>query len=358
MDTGIRTLNVQRIPVSSKKPVGILIAVLCVGAATAFGIHVSHEDSAHPSSDSGIIDAEVVHIASVVGGRLKELNVSVNQHVHKGDVLYRIDPEPYELTLRQARANLDLASAEVENQTRLLSVKTSNAATAGDQVSRAQTNRDLAARTVERLQPLAGKSYIPWQQYDQARVALHDAEISLAQSRIQSTAATTAIGDLKSSIAARDASQAAYDRVRYELRQTTIIAPADGYVTSLRVKVGEVLAPSQSLFTLIADNEWYAMANIREGDLDAVGIGDCVTVHSMIDRNTPIRGHVESIGWGVLSVDSSGIARSLPLVPRQMDWVHVAQRFPVRIQLEKANPLLLRLGATATVEVRHGAACP
>ncbi|GEK96218.1 multidrug transporter subunit MdtN [Gluconobacter kanchanaburiensis] len=348
----------KRIPVSGKKTVGIIIAFLCVGTAAIFGVHVSHEDSAHPSSDSGSIDAEMVHVASTVGGRLKELNVSVNQHVHKGDILYRLDSEPYELTVRQAQANLDLASAEVENQTRLLGVKTSNAASADEQVVRARTNRDLAARTVQRLQPLAGKSYIPWQQYDQARVALHDAEVSLAQSRNQSAAATTAIGDLKSSLAARDAAQTVLDLARYELRQTTVKAPADGYVTSLRVKAGEVLAPSQVLFTLIADDEWYATANIREINLSAVRIGDCVTVYSMIDRRTPIRGHVQSIGWGVLSADSAGIARSLPIVPRQMDWVHVAQRFPVRIQLEKTNPLLLRLGATATIEIRHGAACP
>ena len=348
----------QRVQVSGKKPIGIIVAIVCVGVAILFGVHVSHEDSAHPSSDSGSIDAEMVHVASTVGGRLKELRVVVNQHVHKGDVLYQLDPEPYELIVRQAKANLDLANAEVENQTRLLSIKTSNAATADDQVARARTNRDLAARTVERLKPLAGQSYIPWQQYDQARVALHDAEVSLSQSKNQSVAATTAIGDLKSSLAARDASQAALDHAKYELRQTVVTAPTDGYVTSLRVKAGEVLAPSQVLFTLIADDEWYATANIREINLSSVQIGDCVTVHSMIDRNSPLRGHVESIGWGVLSVDSAGIARSLPIVPRQMDWVHVAQRFPVRIKLERANPLLLRLGATATVEIRHGAACP
>ena len=348
----------QRTRISHTKPIGIIIAVLCVGAALVFGIHVSHEDSTHPSSDSASIDAEVVHIASTVGGRLKDLHVSVNQHVHKGEVLYQLDPEPYELIVRQAQANLDLANAEVENQTRLLSIKTSNAATAEDQVVRARTNRDLAARTVERLKPLAGQSYIPWQQYDQARVALHDAEVSLSQSQNQSTAATTAIGNLKSSLAARDASQAALDHARYELRQTVVSAPTDGYVTSLRVKEGEVLAPSQVLFTLISDDEWYATANIREINLSSVQIDDCVTVYSMIDRHIPLRGHIESIGWGVLSVDSAGIARSLPVVPRQMDWVHVAQRFPVRIRLEKTNPHLLRLGATATVEIRHGAACP
>ncbi|EHH69490.1 multidrug transporter subunit MdtN [Gluconobacter morbifer] len=348
----------QRVKISGKKPVGIFIAVLCVGAATLFGIHVAHEDSQYPSSESASIDAELVHVASTVGGRLVDLRVRTNQHVHKGDILYRLDPEPYELTVRQAEANLALAKAEVENQQRLVSVKTANAATASDQVTRTRTNRDLAARTVERLRPLADHAYIPWQQYDQARVALHDAEVSLAQSEQQSMAAGVAIGDLKSSLAAAAASQAALDHARYELRQTVVTAPQDGYVTSLNVRPGEVLAPSQVLFTLITDDAWYATANIREINLNAVHAGDCATVYSMINRKSSIHGHVESIGWGVLSADSAGIARSLPLVPRQMDWVHVAQRFPVRIKLDGTTLELLRLGATATVEIRYGAACP
>lgn len=350
-------MTMKRVRLSGTTPVGITIAIVCVGAAIASGIYVVHRNRAYPSSDSASIDAEVVHIASTVGGRLVELPVRPNQYVHKGDLLYRIDPVPYELTVRQAEANLALATAEVENQQRAVSVKTSNATVADDQVTRARTNRDLAARTVERLRPLAGRSYIPWQQYDQAQVALHDAEVSLAQAQQQSGAAAVAIGDLKSSLAAQAASQAALDQARYALAQTDVRAPADGYVSSLSVRDGEVLAPSQVLFTLIADDAWYATANIREVNLGGVQIGDCATVFSMIGRKTPIRGHVVSIGWGVFSADSAGLARSLPLVPRQMDWVHVAQRFPVRIRLDRADPNLLRVGATATVEIRYGAAC-
>ncbi|MBB2156268.1 multidrug transporter subunit MdtN [Gluconacetobacter diazotrophicus] len=348
----------RRVSMSGRKPVGLIIAVACVVAAVLLGVHVANEDSAHPSSDSGSIDAEIVHMASTVGGRLVDLPVHVNQAVRKGDLLYRLDPEPYELTVRQAQANLALAQAEVENQRRLVSVKTADAAVAQAQTARARTNRDLAARTVERLSPLAGHAYIPLQQYDQARVALRDAEISLEQAHRQEAAAQTAIGDLNSSLAARDAAAAALDHARYELRQTTVVAPLDGYVTSLRVKPGEILAPAQVLFTLIANDAWYANANIREVDLRPIRPGDCATVHSMIDRHVAIRGHVDSIGWGVLSADSAGIARALPVVPREMDWVHVAQRFPVRVKLDRADPNLLRLGATATVEIRHGAACP
>ncbi|WP_408869817.1 multidrug transporter subunit MdtN [Gluconacetobacter tumulisoli] len=342
---------------SGKTPVGLLIAAVCIVAATVLGIHVANEDSAHPSSDSGSIDAEIVHMASTVGGRLVDLRVRVNQEVRRGEVLYRLDPEPYDLTVRQAQANLALAQAEVENQRRLVAVKTASAAVAQAQTVRARTNRDLAARTVERLSPLAGHAYIPLQQYDQARVALHDAEISLEQAQQQEVAAQTAIGDLKSALATQDAASAALDHARYELRQTVVVAPTDGYVTSLYVKPGEILAPSQVLFTLVANDAWFANANIREVDLRPIRPGDCATVYSMIDRHAAIHGHVDSIGWGVLSADSAGLPRALPLVPREMDWVHVAQRFPVRVRLDQADPALLRLGATATVEIRHGAAC-
>ncbi|MFT8467595.1 MAG: multidrug transporter subunit MdtN [Acetobacter syzygii] len=347
----------KKIPLSSRNPIGLALAVTCIAGATALGFYVLGKDEAYPSSDTGTVDAEVVHIASTVGGRLKTLNVHVNQAVKKGDVLYQLDPEPYTLALQQAQAGLALTQAGVEQQQRLIAVEAANADIAKNQAARAQTNHELAARTVERLRPLASKSYIPWQQYDQAQVALHDSGITLDQSHLQAGAAKVAVGDLNSSMAARQVAEATLAQARYALRQTTVTAPADGYVASLRVIPGEVLIPSQVLFTLIANDSWFVTANMREGTLHAIHPGDCATVYSMIDRRTPIRGHVESIGWGVFSVDSAGLSRSLPIIPREMDWVHVAQRFPVRIRLEQANPQLLRLGATATVEIRHGPAC-
>ena len=173
----------------------------------------------------------------------------------------------------------------------------------------------------------------------------------------QYTAAALAVGDLDGPRAALAESQAALALARYEREQTVGGAPADGFVTSLRVQRGEVLAPSQVLFTLILDDAWYAIANLREINLSVVHKGDCATVYSMIERDVPIKGHVASIGWGVMSGDSAGIARTLPFVPREMDWVHVAQRFPVRVHLDAPPQQLMRMGATATVEIRHGAAC-
>jgi multidrug efflux system membrane fusion protein len=120
---------------------------------------------------------------------------------------------------------------------------------------------------------------------------------------------------------------------------------------------GEVVIPSQSLFTLIDTETWYAVANFRETELREIAIGDCVTAYSMIDRRRPIKGRVESIGWGVLDPGRINLPRSVPYVERSLNWVRVAQRFPVRVRLEQPPQDLMRLGASAVVEVKHGAAC-
>jgi multidrug efflux system membrane fusion protein len=118
-----------------------------------------------------------------------------------------------------------------------------------------------------------------------------------------------------------------------------------------------MVVPSQSLFTLISTEEWYAVANFRETDLHAISVGNCATVFSMIDRRKPITGVVEGVGWGVLDTDRVNLPRSVPYVQRSMNWVRVAQRFPVRIRLQGPPEQLVRLGASAVVEIKHGDAC-
>lgn len=112
-----------------------------------------------------------------------------------------------------------------------------------------------------------------------------------------------------------------------------------------------MVIPSQSLFTLINTEEWFASANFREIDLKRVKQGDCVTI-SMIDRDTPIKGVVDSIGFGVLSEDRINVPRSAPYVEPSLNWVRVAQRFPVRIHLQEPPEQLVRIGASAIADGR------
>jgi multidrug efflux system membrane fusion protein len=334
-----------------------LISLAIIAAAIVFGLYVLHRRSIIPSTDDATIDADVVHVASTVGGRIIDIPVAENVHVAKGDLLFQIDPAPYRLAVEQAQSDLDLAQAALETQRRVLSTQRSAATVAADQVRRAITNLDLATRTVERLRPLAAKGYVPTQQVDQAETAQRDAATSVQQAREQQAAAVRAVDTEAGAEATVRARQAALAIAQRALEDTTVRAPHAGHVVGLAVLTGEIIAPSQTLFTLVNDSEWFAVASFREIDLHAIAVGDCVTAFSMIDRSRPIRGVVQGIGSGVLDTDRINLPRSVPYVERSLNWVKVAQRFPVRVRLEEPAAELMRLGATAVVEVKHGDAC-
>jgi multidrug efflux system membrane fusion protein len=204
---------------------------------------------------------------------------------------------------------------------------------------------------------LATKGYVPQQQFDQAKVAAQDAVTSLAQAQKQEQAANSAVDTDDAGLANVRAATAALANARRALADTEVRAPHEGRIVGLTISTGEVVAPSQSLFTLIDTEEWFASANFRETDLKRISPGACVTVYSMIDRRIPIQGVVESLGFGVLDEEKINLPRTLPYVQPSLNWVRVAQRFPVRIHLKDPPEDLVKLGASAIVEVGHGPAC-
>nr|WP_294521518.1 multidrug transporter subunit MdtN [uncultured Rhodopila sp.] len=336
---------------------GRVIALTVIAGAIAASIGAYRQTRTAISSDDASIDADVVHIAAAVAGRVAGMRVTENDLVKAGDELFRLDPAPYQLAVDQAEADLAIARGLLESRRRSIAVETSNAAVATQQIAHAEENHALAARTVERLRPLAAKSYIPYQQFDQARVAEADTATALAQARQAQIASQQAIGTLDVETATVRAREAALAIARRALDQTVVRAPHNGRVTGLSVLSGEIVAPGQSLFTLIVNDAWFVSANIREGDLGAIQSGECATAYSLIDRRQAIKGVVEGIGWGVLDDGRIGLPRTLPYVPRSMNWVRVAQRFPVRIRLIDPPDSLMRAGASAVVEIGYGNSC-
>ncbi|CAE6730138.1 Multidrug resistance protein MdtN [Paraburkholderia domus] len=310
-----------------------------------------------PSTDDATIDADVVHVASPVGGRIIRLPVEENQQVAKGDVLFEIDPVPYRLAVAQTQADLELARAALETRRRSIVGERANATIASDQTGKAAHNYELASRTVQRLTPLVAKGYVPVQQLDQAQVAQRDAALSLKQAQEQKQATAQTIGDDAGAVATVHAREAALALAQRSLDDTVVRAPQNGFVTGLSVLAGETIAPHQSIFTLVHADEWFAVANFREGALARIQPGDCATVYSMIDRSQAIHGKVVGIGAGVADSDRINLPRTLPIVQQSVNWVRVAQRFPVRVRLDEPAARLVRIGASAIVEVRHGAAC-
>jgi multidrug efflux system membrane fusion protein len=343
--------------ITRSKRSATIVSLLIVTVAVSAGLFVNHRRQVAPSTDDATIDADVVHVASTVSGKIIDIPVAENMRVTRGALLFQIDPEPYQLAVDQAQADLDLAQAALGTQHRALSIQRSAAVVAADQIRRARTNEALASRTVDRLRPLAAQGYIPAQQLDQAETAQRDATTSLLQAQEQQRAAARAIDTEAGAEATVAARRVALAIAKRALDDTTVRATHDGRVVGLTVSTGEVVAPSQSLFTLVNSDEWFAVGNFREYDLAAVAVGDCATVYSMIDRRRPIKAVVQGVGSGVLDSDRVNLPKSVPYVERQLNWVRVAQRFPVRLRLSSPPPGLMRLGASAVVEIKHGAAC-
>ncbi|VVE48813.1 multidrug transporter subunit MdtN [Pandoraea terrigena] len=333
----------------------IALAIILIGVIVAG--YAGYRASQFPSTDDATIDADVVHVATPVGGRIVKLAVQENQRVAKGEVLYEIDPVPYRLVLAQARADLELARASLDTRQKTIYNERANASIADDQTSKSMHNYALTTRNLERLTPLAAKGYVSQQQLDQAQVAQRDAELSMRQAKAQKAASAQSVGDEAGALATVRAREAAVALAQHNLEDTVVRAPHNGYVTGLSVLSGETVAPSQSLFTLVHADEWFAVANFREGALSHIQVGDCATVYSMIDRSQAITGKVVGIGAGISDAGRITLPRTLPIVQSSVNWVRVAQRFPVRVELHEPAEALVRIGASAVVEIRHGAAC-
>jgi multidrug efflux system membrane fusion protein len=287
---------------------GRLISIAVIAVAVALALYAFHESNTHPTSSDSSIDADVVHVAAAIGGRIIQVPVVENMRVAEGSLLFQIDPLPYRLAVEQSTAELGIAR--------------SNASVAADQTKSAQDNHDLARRTLERIRPLAGKGYVPQQQLDQAQVSEKDTATKLIQARETQAAADATVR----------ARMAAVGIAQRQLDDTTVRATHNGLVVGLTVSTGEMVLPSQSLFTLINTDGWFAVANFRETDLSSMSVGDCATVFSMIDRKIPIKGVVQGIGWGVIDQDRVNIPRSVPYVERSLNWVRVARSRPVQEQ--------------------------
>lgn len=167
----------------------------------------------------------------------------------------------------------------------------------------------------------------------------------------QANQARQAVGDTDSLVAQLSGAEAAEALAARELREATLRAPYDGSVVGLQIAVGAYASTGHPLFTLIKDDAWYAIADFRETEIPQIAVGDPATVWVMGENNLAIQGTVEALGKGVQPDDKDG--PGLPQVGRTLNWVVVAQRFPVWVRLNDPPERVMRIGATVSVLVQH-----
>ena len=344
-------------PRPAKKTLGLAVSLAALTGAVLFGWSYVRTAALNPLSQDAVITADTVNIAAAVPGRIAAIQAAENGSVRKGELLFALDATTYRLQAEQAAADLKIAEAALADRRRSIAAEQSNAIIAQEQVARARSNLDLASQTLARLEALRPKGYVSAQQVDDAATAKRDAEISLKQALQQQAAADALVSNAAAAAAVVDARRAALALAERGLADTEVRAPFDGKVVGLDQSPGGFVISGQSLFTLINTDAWFASAAFVETELPGIEVGNCATVYTLADRTRLIRGRVEGIGWGITAQEIINLPFKMPIVPKSLDWVRVAQRFPVRVRLIDPPAGLMRVGASATVTVHHGTRC-
>ncbi|WP_419728941.1 multidrug transporter subunit MdtN [Lichenicola sp.] len=335
-----------------RRLLGILFSVIAVVALVVLAVLASQRLSVRPRTDDAFLQADLVHMAPDVSGRIVILAVHDNELVHAGELLFEIDPEPYRLRVAQAAAEVRGLEGKLGVTSDQVASQTSKAQAANTGIGTAKAQLDLASSTLARLQPLLARGFVTAQQVDQARTARKSAQLSLEQARQQAEEARKGISSIKPAEQDLAAAQASLSLAERDLRLTAVRAPCDGRITGLDIAAGEFADAGKPLFTIIDTEHWWAVGNFRETDMSGLQPGQHALVYVLAAPGAALAGTVESLGWGV-SPDEGAQFEGLPRVPRSLNWVRIAQRFPVRVRLDTPPANLMRIGASAAIVIER-----
>ena len=323
---------------------GRLIGAAIVVSACAVGLHVWRLSYERPRTDDAAVRANLVGIAPHVGGPIVELNVIDNQAVREGDLLFVIDPRPFEIELERARA------AALLTQSDLAAISSAVEAAEAD-VARLEAESSYASEHVKRLEPLLPRKFVTQDRYQEAQVQAQSSRAALTRARQELDRQRNLLaqfGDVNARLAAADAE---VRRAQLNLEYCRVYAPFDARVTNLNIARGQYALPGQQVFALVDTRAWYVLANFQETFLDSIRPNMPVDVYLMAYPNHRFRGTVQGTGWAILPQDG-GTVGVLPDVKQTLNWVRLAQRIPVRILLEPPDAERpYRMGMTAVVTV-------
>ena len=288
----------------AKHLIRVVLTLVMVGIATVLVVAVWHTYIIAPWTRDGRVQAEVVDIAPEIPGTIVSIPVHDNQYVHKGDVLFELDPVRFRIAIAQAQAA----------------------------VERAKRNLRLSESDSRRRQGLNGV-------------------VSAEEQERYAITAAVATADL-------NAAQAALDLANLNLARSVLYSPVNGYVTNLRLRVGDYATAGESRVAVIDADSFWIYGYFEETQIQGVHPGDQARI-KLMGYSQPLTGRVESIMRGINDQDSAISRYGLPDVNPIFTWVRLAQRIPVRIGIETVPPgILLASGMTCSVAVADAADPP
>jgi len=310
-----------------------------------FAYHVL-SDRYTPYSSQARVETFLTQVAPEVAGDVLEVGVKDNSAVRKGQLLFRIDPEPYQVAIRSAEANLSVALQAAD-------VSVADIAAAQAQLRKQSVDLAASRELGGIVTDLVGQHALAETQGIRARaeVAKTQADVTRAAADLRKARANLGAPGMRNPKVRQ--ALAALDQARLDLRNTEVRSPADGIVTNLRLAPGQYVAPGQPLLSFLESGPRWISADLRENQLGNVRPGQDVTIALDILPGKLFRGKVHSVGWGVSQGDEAPTGQ-LSAMPADAGWLRDPQRFPVRIlvlpdEAKEAGIDLGRSGAQANV---------
>ncbi|MNF55579.1 p-hydroxybenzoic acid efflux pump subunit AaeA [compost metagenome] len=306
-----------------------LTTVAVVVLALVLGWFAWEHYTRAPWTRDARVRADVVTLSADVSGRIVSLAVQDNQHVDKGQLLLEIDPARYHLAVEHAKRGVEVAKASLGQAQASI--------TASEALLKQRLNEELRRRTLKDRSAISGEE---WEKANtdaavaQADLLRNQANLVLAQANVQLAIAALTQSELN-------------------LQRTRVISPVTGFVTNLLTREGDYASTGGPLLALVDSSSFYVSGYFEETKLPRIGQGDRVKIELMSGET--FYGSVQSIAYAIADRENLPGGRLLANINPSYTWVKLAQRVPVRIEIDAdyAGKDKLRAGTTATVTVEE-----
>ena len=335
--------------IDKKKMIGLLLLLSAVSVAVAGWAWA--RSSGETSTDNAYIRGDATSLAPKVSGYVTAVEVTDNQTVRAGEILFRIDDRDYRARLAQAAANVGAAQARLTNVDAEIRLQHALIWQAQAQRRSNVAELNLATKVSDRRRELVRGRFVSQAQVDESDAAQSRAEagVSAASATVEAQQKRIAVlaTQREAAVAAVAQTQALRDLAQIDLDSTVVRAPVGGVIGNRQVRIGRLVVPGASLLDIVPVDDLWIVANFKETQLEHIRPGQRVRIAIDGYPNERFEGVVDSFAPG------SGSAFSLlPADNATGNFVRVVQRVPVKIRFA-GKPLPGRLvpGLSARVEI-------